>query len=45
MLQNEGYSNHFVLLLKSVVQKYLQIRYYYASKQYRVKLKEIIKII
>ena len=43
MLQNEGYNNHLVLLLKSVVQKYLQVRYYYASKQYTAKLKERIK--
>ena len=43
MLQNEGYNNHLVLLLESVVQKYLQVRYYYASKQYTAKLKERIK--
>ena len=34
MFDHDSCSNHVVLLMKSVVEKYLQVRYYYAGKKY-----------
>jgi len=37
MLECEPMDNHIVLLLKAIVEKYLQVRYHYAGKQYTAK--------
>ena len=40
MLQCDALTNHVVLLIKAIAEKYLQVRYYYAGKFYNAKLKE-----
>jgi len=38
MMDQEGSLNHVVLLTKAVAERYLQVRYFYAGKQYTLKL-------
>ena len=40
MLDCEPLDNHVVLLTKAVIEKYLQVRYFYAGKQYTARLRE-----
>ena len=40
MLETDGLDNHLVILLKAVTEKYLQVRHYYAGRQYTAKLRE-----
>ena len=37
MLDCDPLSNHLILLIKAVAEKYLQIRYYYAGRQFSAK--------
>ena len=39
MLDCNPLENHLVLLIKSVCEKYLQVRYFYAAKEYSAHLK------
>lgn len=40
MFNQEAHINRVVLLMGSIVEKYLQVRYYYAAKKYFLNLKE-----
>lgn len=40
MLECEPTANHVILLIKAIVQKYLQVRYFYAGKQYTSKMRQ-----
>jgi hypothetical protein len=40
MLECDPLSNHVVLLIKAVAEKYLQVRYYYAGRQFTAQQKE-----
>lgn len=39
MYETEAESNHIILLLKAVAEKYLQIRYFYSAKQFSARLR------
>lgn len=39
MMECEPLDNHLILLIKAVCEKYLQVRYYYAGKQFSAKVK------
>ena len=43
MLDQEGFNNRVILLIKAVAEKYLQVRYFYAGKMFNAKLKETLK--
>ena len=43
MFDHEVSNNHIVLLIKAVIEKYLQVRYFYAGKKYTMHLKANIK--
>ena len=40
MFDQEGFSNHLILLIKAIAEKYVQVRYFYAGKLYSARLKE-----
>jgi hypothetical protein len=40
MFDCEPASNHLVLLLKAIVEKFLQVRYFYAGKQYTARARQ-----
>jgi len=40
MLDCDPTANHVTLLIKAVTEKYLQVRYFYARKQYTAKIRE-----
>jgi hypothetical protein len=40
MLECSPTENHIVLLIKAITEKYMQVRYYYAGRQYTAKLNE-----
>jgi len=42
-LEGDPTADHIILLIKSIVEKYLQVRYFYAGKQYTAKLREKLK--
>ena len=39
MYETEAESNHIILLIKAVAEKYLQIRYFYSAKQFSARLR------
>lgn len=44
MYESHPLDNHILLLIRSVAEKYLQVRYTYAGKQYTAKLQAKIKV-
>jgi len=40
MLECDPTANHVILLIKAIVEKYLQVRYFYAGKDYTSKVRE-----
>ena len=43
MFDDTTHSNHVILLTKSIVEKFLQVRYHYASKKYTMQLRQNLK--
>ena len=39
MMECEPVTNHVIWLIKAIVEKYLQVRYFYAGKQYTAKIR------
>lgn len=39
MFDQDPFNNHVVLLMKAVIEKYMQVRYYYAGRKYTLALK------